>query len=73
MDRVHTFAVDKQMRNEVKDYIIDFMKLEIIQKTFSGFEVTGYLEAKNTIERCFANMDKEFGGDVVKEIVNEME
>ncbi len=73
MEKVHTFAVDKQMRNEVKDYIIDYMKSEIIQKTFSGQDISGYMEAKNVVERCFANMDQEFGGEVLKEVVNEME
>lgn len=73
MEKVHTFAVDKQMRNEVKDYIIDFMKSEVIQKTFNGQDVSGYMEAKNVIERCFSNMDKEFGGDIVQEVINEME
>ena len=73
MEKVHTFAVDKQMRNEVKDYIIDFMKSEVIQKTFNGQDVSGYMEAKNVIERCFAQMEKDFGGDTGKEIVNEME
>lgn len=73
MNKVHTFAVDKQMRDEVKDYIIDYMKSEVIQKTFNGQDVAGYMEAKNIIERCFSNMDKEFSGDIVKEFINEME
>ena len=73
MDKVHTFAVDKVMRQEVKDYIIDFMKQEIVQKTFGGQEVQGYHEAKNIIERCFANMDTEFGTEYLKEFINENE
>lgn len=73
MERVHTFAVDKQMRAEVKDYIIDYLKQTIVNRAFNNQDIVGYAEAKIVIENCFANMDKEFGAEIVKEYINEQE
>ena len=73
MDNVQMFATDKNMRNDVKDYIINFMALEIVRKAFNNESVAGYHEAKSIIESSFANMEKEFGTEYPKETVNEME
>ena len=73
MDRVHTFAVDKVMRAEVKEYIVDYLKAQIINRAFQNQDIVGYAEAKLIIENCFANMDKEFGGEVIKPHINENE
>lgn len=73
MERVHTFAVDVQMRAEVKEYMLDYLKQQIVTKVFQGQPVIGYFEAKGIIENCFANMDKEFGAEVLKPYVNEQE
>jgi len=73
MDRVHTFAVDKAMRSEVKDYIVNYLKEQILNRAFSNQDIQGYAEAKLIIEQCFANMDTEFGGEVLKPYVNEQE
>lgn len=73
MDRVHTFAVDKEMRAEVKDYIVNYLKEQILNRAFNNQDIVGYAEAKLIIEQCFSNMDKEFGGDVLKPYINEQE
>lgn len=74
MERVHSFAVDVQMRNEVKDYIIDYLKEQILTRAFQGQDILGYAEAKQIIEGCFSHMNLEFGNDLPKtEYINEQE
>lgn len=73
MDKVHLFAVDKVMREEVKEYLLDILKSQIINQAFAGNDVKGYAEAKKVIELSFAQMDIEFGDKSQKEAINEME
>lgn len=71
MDRLHTFAVDKVMRTEVKDYLIEFLAKEVVVRAFAGQDVKDLAEARNCINRCFAQMDKEFGVEYTAEVINE--
>lgn len=72
MDTIQSFATDKEMRDDVRVYIINFMAQEIIRKTFNNESVVGYHEAKTILEASFSQLEKEYGQVFVKESVNEM-
>jgi len=73
MENVQIFANDTHMRNDVKDYIIDVLKAQIITRAFNGEDVKDLAEAKKIIEISFSAMVNEFTREQVKPIVNEME
>tara|TARA_R110000868_G_scaffold322459_2_gene583421 strand:+ start:132 stop:353 length:222 start_codon:yes stop_codon:yes gene_type:complete len=71
MDKIHTFAVDKQMRLEVLAYINDFLREEIVNRTLNNQDVEGYYQANAIVKGAFARMDNEFETKVKGEFVNE--
>lgn len=73
MENVRIFANDVNMRKEVKEYIIEVLKKEIITKAFNGQDVKDLAEARNIIDISFDAMVKEFTREQVKQVFNEME
>ncbi len=54
------FYLNEAMRNDVKDYLIQSLKDEAINRLFdegSEAPVYGFSEAKNLIERAFDNLE----------------
>ena len=66
------FYLNEVMRNEVKTYLIDFLKIQAIKKTFAKEDVSGIADAKEAIDAAFDELEVLFSPPVKeKEIKNE--
>jgi len=51
------FYLNESMRNDVKTYLIDFLKVQAIDKTFNKEDTSAVAEAKELIDKAFENLD----------------
>ena len=51
------FYLNEVMRNDVKTYLIDFLKVQAIEKTFANEDVSGIADAKEVLDKAFDNLD----------------
>jgi len=66
------FYLNENMRNEVQTYLIDFLKVQAIEKTFNREPTLDIAEAKEVIDKAFSNLEILFASkSEVKEITNE--
>lgn len=66
------FYINESMRNEVKGYITDFIKVETLRKVFEREDVSGVAEARELIDKAFDNLEIMFSSTPEqKEIKNE--
>jgi hypothetical protein len=66
------FYNDKETKEEVQNYLIDFLEHEAIKKVFAKEDVSAVSEAKEMIDKAFENMDLLFQSKVnKKEQINE--
>ena len=66
------FYINEAMRNEVKTYFIDFLKIQAIEKTFNREPTEHIAEAKEVLDKAFENLDILFAPkSQSKEIKNE--
>lgn len=66
------FYRDKETRDNVKSYLLDFLKEEGSKKMFAKEDVTGYADAKEAIEKAFDDMEYLFSPKKrEKKIINE--
>ncbi len=71
MSSILEFHQDKDTRDNVHSYLIDFLKEEAIRKIFDKEDVGGVAEAKEMIDKAFDNMDVMFKSKLpTKEQVN---
>lgn len=60
------------MRNDVKTYLIDFLKVQAIEKAFAKEDVSGIADAKEVLDRAFDNLEVLFASkSEVKAQVNQ--
>ncbi len=60
------------MREEVKTYLIDFLKVQAIEKAFNREDTSAVAEAKEVLEKAFNNLDILFASkSESKELKNE--
>lgn len=60
------------MRNDVKTYLIDFLKVQAIEKAFNRESVEHIAEAKEVLDKAFENLEVIFASkSESKEIKNE--
>ena len=45
------------MRNEVKTYLIDFLKIQAIDKAFKREDTSAVAEAKEVLDKAFENLE----------------
>lgn len=65
------FYNDKETRDNVKNYLLEFLKEEGSKKMFNKEDVTGYADAKDAIEKAFEEMEFMFAPKPKsKEIIN---
>ncbi len=57
MQTLKDFYLNEFMRNDVKTYLIDFLKTQAIEKTFAKEDVTGIADAHETINKAFENLE----------------
>jgi hypothetical protein len=66
------FYLNEVMRNDVKTYLIDFLKVQAIEKAFAKEDVSGIADANEVINKAFENLEVLFSPKVKeKEQVNE--
>jgi len=66
------FFLNENMRNDVKTYLIDFLKSQAIEKAFAKEDVSGVAEANEVILKAFENLEILFAPEIEsKEIKNE--
>lgn len=66
------FYLNEVMRNDVKTYLIDFLKAQAIEKAFAKEDVSGIADANEVINKAFENLEVLFTPESeVKEIKNE--
>lgn len=51
------FYLNENMRNEVQTYLIDFLKVQAIEKTFKRENTEHIAEAKEVLDKAFENLD----------------
>lgn len=73
MKPLHKFYIDEEMRNAVKDFIINHLKEITIKKAFAGESTEGILEAKNTLSNAFKQLEDTYGPKKENKDVNQSE
>lgn len=62
------FFLNEVMRNDVKLYLIDYLKSQAIEKTFNRENTEHIAEAKEVLDKAFENLEVLFSPkEVVKE------
>lgn len=66
------FYANESLRNEVKTYLIDFLKEQTIKKAFNGETTEHIADAKACIEGAFEHLEVLFASQPeAKEVKNE--
>lgn len=66
------FYLNEVMRNDVQIYLLDFLKVQAIEKTFNREPTEHIAEAKEVLDKAFDNLDILFAPQSKeKEVVNE--
>lgn len=72
MKSLKQFYFDTETKENVKNYLIEFLEKEALEKVFAGDEVLGFCEAKRVIEKAFYNLEVLFDTKPqAKEKINE--
>lgn len=71
MKSLKEFYQDSETRDNVKNYLLQYLKDEGCKKMFAKEDVTGFADAKDVIEKAFEEMEFMFAPKPKsKEIVN---
>jgi hypothetical protein len=66
------FYNDKDTKENVKNYLIEYLRGEAVRKVFDKEDVSSVAEAKDIIDKAFENMDNMFAKKpIVRETKNE--
>jgi len=60
-DELRLFYEQTQMRDEVRDYMHDILDELALRDVYKGESVSGYKEARNTVDKMFARLDEMYG------------
>lgn len=72
MKSLKEFYQDVETRNNVYEYLVQFLSEQAIKKVFAKEDVSAVAEAKEMIDLAFENMDLIFQGKLKeKELKNE--
>jgi hypothetical protein len=72
MNKLLEFWGDKDTKNDVQEYLINYLKEEGIRKLFDKEDVSAVAEAKEMIDKAFEHLDVLFEKKKTpKDIVNE--
>lgn len=61
MNILHQFYLQQEMREAVKEFIINHLKELTINKAFAGESTDGISEAKNALQNAFKQLDDTYG------------
>ena len=73
MQPLHQFYIQEEMRNAVKEYILNHLKEITIKKAFAGESTEGICEAKNALQNAFKQLDDTYGTKVETKAINSNE
>lgn len=73
MHILHQFYIQEEMRNAVKEYILNHLKEITIKKAFAGESTEGICEAKNALQNAFKQLDDTYGTKVETKAINSNE
>lgn len=73
MKVLHKFYIDEEMRNTVKEFLLNHLKDITVKKAFAGESTEGILEAKNTIQNAFKQLEDTYGVKKENKDVNQSE
>lgn len=72
MKSLQEFYNDKDTKDNVQAYLVDFLEKEAVRKVFAKEDVSAVAEAKEMIDKAFDNMDLMFQKkEVIKNIINQ--
>lgn len=72
MKSLQEFYNDKDTKDNVQAYLVDFLEKEAVRKVFDKEDVSAVAEAKEMIDKAFDNMDLMFQKkEVIKNIINQ--
>ena len=57
MKALKEFYQDTETKNNVHEYLVQFLKDEVVRLAFDEKEVIGAVLAKNSIDKAFENLD----------------
>lgn len=57
MKTLQDFWMNKEVKNTVQDYLVQFLKEEGVRKIFEKEDVSAVAEAKEMIDKAFENLD----------------
>lgn len=66
---IKEFYTDAETRDNVKSYLLDFIKEEGCKKMFDKEDVSGYADAKEIIEKAFNEMEYLFSPKPKEKII----
>lgn len=72
MISLQEFYENKELKNNIYEYLIEFCKVQAIEKTFNREPTEHIAEAKEVIDKAFENLDTLFAKTQInKQIINE--
>lgn len=72
MKSLQQFFLETDTRDNVKNYLVEFLEQEAVRKVFAKEDISGLADARDCIEKAFYNLEVLFGEKPkVKEPINE--
>jgi hypothetical protein len=69
-NQLHQFYIQEEMREAVKEFIMNHLKEITIRKAFAGESTEGICEAKNTLQNAFKQLSDTYGTTIQTTAVN---
>jgi hypothetical protein len=61
MDHLKIFYDQESVRNAVKEYLLTTLDSKVLEDTYAGRDVSGYKEARKTIQEFFSRLTEAYG------------
>lgn len=61
MDYLKIFYDQESVRNAVKEHLLTTLDAQVLQDTYAGRDVSGYKEARKTIQEFFSRLTELYG------------
>ena len=70
MNKLHQFYLQQEVYQEVKNFMMNHLKEITIKKAFAGESTEGILEAKNTLQNAFKQIEDTYGTQEQTKAIN---
>ena len=61
IDHLHIFYDQESVRNAVRDFMHDLLDERALKSVYKGEDVSGYKEARATVDKLFARLEELYG------------